>query len=61
MKHAFEDVEVKINAPELLFEQLRRKRKKCVMQTACSVVRTRCLWTSRHGRSAAQQLSMFDL
>ena len=54
MKHAFEDVEVKINAPELLFEQLRRKRKKCVMQTACFITQTRCLQTSRRGRSAAR-------
>lgn len=33
MKHDFEDVEVKINAPELLYQQLRRKRKKCVVVT----------------------------
>ena len=29
MNHAFEDIEVKINAPELLEDVLRRKRKKC--------------------------------
>mgnify|MGYP003517765627 FL=1 len=33
MKHAFEDIEVKINAPELLEQALRRKRKKCMIGT----------------------------
>lgn len=33
MKHAFEDIEVKINAPELLEHALRRKRKKCMIGT----------------------------
>lgn len=33
MKHAFEDIEVKINAPELLEDALRRKRKKCMIGT----------------------------
>ena len=33
MKRAFEDVEVKVNAPELLEQALRRKRKKCVVST----------------------------
>ncbi len=33
MQHAFEDVEVKINAPELLEQALRRKRKKCIIGT----------------------------
>ncbi len=33
MNHAFEDVEVKINAPQLLEEALRRKRKKCMIGT----------------------------
>jgi DNA repair photolyase len=33
MNHAFEDVEVKINAPELLEQALRRKRKKCMIGT----------------------------
>ena len=33
MDHAFEDVEVKINAPELLKQALRRKRKKCMIGT----------------------------
>lgn len=33
MKHDFEDVEVKINAPELLESALRRKRKKCMIGT----------------------------
>lgn len=33
MKHQFEDVEVKINAPELLENALSRKRKKCMIGT----------------------------
>jgi DNA repair photolyase len=33
MKHDFEDVEIKINAPLLLEDALRRKRKKCVVST----------------------------
>lgn len=33
MKHAFEDIEVKQNAPELLELALRRKRKKCMIGT----------------------------
>lgn len=33
MAHAFEDVEVKRNAPELLRAALRRKRKKCMVST----------------------------
>lgn len=33
MKHDFEDIEVKINAPELLEDALRRKRKKCMIGT----------------------------
>lgn len=33
MNHEFEDVEVKINAPELLREALRKKRKKCMIGT----------------------------
>lgn len=33
MDHAFEDVAVKINAPELLEQALRRKRKKCMIGT----------------------------
>ena len=33
MQHAFEDIEVKINAPELLEQALRRKRKKCMIGT----------------------------
>lgn len=33
MNHAFEDVEVKINAPQLLEQALRRRRKKCVIGT----------------------------
>ncbi len=33
MKHAFEDIEVKKNAPELLEKALRGKRKKCVIST----------------------------
>ena len=33
MKHDFEDIEVKRNAPELLEEALRRKRKKCMIGT----------------------------
>lgn len=33
MNHAFEDVEVKQNAPQLLEEALRRKRKRCVIAT----------------------------
>lgn len=31
--HAFEDVEVKVNAPELLEDALRRKRRKCMIGT----------------------------
>jgi len=31
--HAFEDIEVKQNAPELLEEALRKKRKKCIIGT----------------------------
>ncbi len=31
--HPFEDIEVKINAPELLEDALRRKRKKCMIGT----------------------------
>lgn len=33
INHAFEDIEVKINAPELLEDALRRKRKKCMIST----------------------------
>ena len=33
MDHAFEDVEVKANAPALLEQALRRKRKKCMIGT----------------------------
>ena len=33
MDHAFEDIEVKINAPELLEQALRKKRKKCMIGT----------------------------
>jgi DNA repair photolyase len=33
MDHAFEDVEIKINAPELLEQKLRTKRKKCMIGT----------------------------
>jgi DNA repair photolyase len=33
MKHDFEDVEIKINAPLLLEDALRRKRKKCMVGT----------------------------
>ncbi|MDD2630084.1 MAG: radical SAM protein, partial [Limnochordia bacterium] len=33
MKHDFEDIEVKINAPKLLEDALRRKRKKCMIST----------------------------
>ncbi len=33
IQHAFEDVEVKVNAAELLEETLRRKRKKCMIGT----------------------------
>ncbi|MDE6168816.1 MAG: radical SAM protein [Acetatifactor sp.] len=33
MKHAFEDIEVKINAPELLERALRSKRKRCMIGT----------------------------
>lgn len=33
MQHDFEDVEVKINAPRLLEDALRRKRKKCMIGT----------------------------
>lgn len=33
MQHDFEDIEVKINAPELLEDALRRKRKKCMIGT----------------------------
>jgi DNA repair photolyase len=33
MDHDFEDVEIKINAPELLEEKLRSKRQKCIIGT----------------------------
>jgi len=33
MQHNFEDVEVKVNAPELLEAALRKKRKKCMIST----------------------------
>ncbi|MFW5998750.1 MAG: radical SAM protein [Halanaerobiaceae bacterium] len=33
MKHDFEDIEVKVNAPKLLEETLRKKRKKCMIGT----------------------------
>jgi DNA repair photolyase len=33
MDHAFEDVEIKINAPALLEEALKKKRKKCMVGT----------------------------
>jgi DNA repair photolyase len=33
INHEFEDVEIKINAPELLEEAIRKKRKKCVIGT----------------------------
>ncbi len=33
MNHVFEDIEVKVNAPQLLEEALKKKRKKCVIAT----------------------------
>jgi DNA repair photolyase len=33
MDHEFEDVEIKINAPELLEEAIKKKRKKCMIST----------------------------
>jgi DNA repair photolyase len=33
MEHDFEDVEIKSNAPELLEDRLKRKRKKCMVST----------------------------
>jgi DNA repair photolyase len=33
MQHDFEDIEIKLNAPKLLEETLRRKRKKCMIGT----------------------------
>ena len=33
MQHAFEDIEVKTNAPEMLEAKLRKKRKKCMIGT----------------------------
>lgn len=33
MKHAFEDIEIKENAPVLLGQELRKKRKKCMIST----------------------------
>jgi len=33
MNHDFEDIEVKVNAPKLLEDALRRKRKKCIIST----------------------------
>lgn len=33
MNHAFEDIEVKINAPELLVQALKHKRKRCMIGT----------------------------
>lgn len=33
MQHNFEDIEIKVNAPELLEETLKRKRKKCMIGT----------------------------
>ena len=33
MEHDFEDVEIKINAPALLEDRLKRKRKKCMIGT----------------------------
>ncbi|MDF2674724.1 MAG: Radical domain protein, partial [Clostridiales bacterium] len=33
INHDFEDVEVKMNAPQLLEDALRRKRKKCMIGT----------------------------
>lgn len=33
MKHVFEDIEVKANAPQLLEDALKRKRKKCMVGT----------------------------
>lgn len=33
IKHDFEDIEIKTNAPEMLAAELRRKRKKCMIST----------------------------
>lgn len=33
MDHAFEDIAVKVNAPKLLEDALRRKRKRCMIGT----------------------------
>ena len=33
MDHPFEDIEVKVNAPELLEQALRKKRKRCMIGT----------------------------
>lgn len=33
MEHDFEDIEIKMNAPEILKQELRKKRKKCMVAT----------------------------
>ena len=67
MKHAFEDIEVKENAPELLEDALRRRREKCMISTGsmsdpympCEAelqLTRRCLEViERHGFGAAIQ------
>ena len=55
--HAFEDIEVKINAPELLEQALRKKRKKCMIGTGA--MSDPYLHLERE-LQAGEQLSLFD-
>ena len=58
MKHAFEDIEAKINAPQLLEQALRRKRKKCMIGTGA--MSDPYLHLERELRLTRQCLEMID-
>ena len=54
MDHAFEDIEVKINGPELLEQALKRRRKRCMIGTGamCDPYMPCLLYTSCSGLQA---------
>lgn len=61
MKHAFEDIEVKRNAPELLEKALRSKRKKCMIGTgAMCDPYMQCEETLRLTRSCLEIIDKYE-
>ena len=55
MNHDFEDIEVKENAPELLEDALRRKRKRCMIGTGAMTADEIRPRAQRSGYSQAHQ------